>query len=131
MEDIFVGLGLEIELKTAEDFLKVKETLTRIGVGSEQKRQLFQSCHILHKRGRYSIMHFKELFVLDGKSKTFTAEDVVRRDFIVKLLEEWGLFTVVDGQERSDVAPTSRIKVLPFREKSEWELVQKYSIGTK
>ena len=129
MDDVFNGLGVEIELENEEDFLKVKETLTRIGVASRRDSTLFQSCHILHKRGRYAILHFKELFILDGKSErtNFSEEDEQRRNTIAKLIDEWGLAKLV-----SDIGETTtlrRIKIVPFREKSEWNLVAKYTIG--
>jgi len=130
LDDIFEGVGVEIELKKNEDFLKVVETLTRIGIASRKERKLFQSCHILHKRGRYSIMHFKELFILDGKDSNFEEDDRARRNTIINLLEEWGLVNVIDEDKIMDpVAPLSQIKVLAHREKSDWELIQKYTIG--
>ena len=131
-EDIFGGCGVEIELLDEDGFLKVKETLTRIGVASRKDKKLYQSCHILHKQGRYAIMHFKELFLLDGKTNNFSEEDRGRRNTITNLLEEWGLIkTLSPEQVESPVAPLSQVKVLPYREKSEWELVAKYSIGRK
>lgn len=129
-EDIFSGLGVEITLKKEEDFLKIVETLTRIGIASKKDSKLFQSCHILHKRGKYSILHFKELFMLDGKDSNFSEEDSARRNTIVTLLEEWGLLDIVQLEKSQDpIAPLSQIKILPFREKDQWELVPKYSIG--
>lgn len=131
-EDIFRGCGVEIELTDNECFLKVKETLTRIGVASRKDKKLYQSCHILHKQGRYAILHFKELFMLDGKINNFSDEDMGRRNTIVNLIEEWGLAKAVDPSEvEHPVAPLSQIKVLPHKEKGEWELVAKYSIGKK
>jgi hypothetical protein len=123
---------VEVELPNDESFLKVKETLTRIGIASRKDRKLYQSCHILHKQGRYYIVHFKELFMLDGKINNFSEEDKARRNTIVKLLEEWGLISVVDsGMIQEPVAPLAQIKILPHKEKDEWELVAKYSIGKK
>lgn len=131
-DDIFKGHGVEIELLDDESFLKVKETLTRIGVASRKDKKLYQSCHILHKRGRYAIMHFKELFMLDGKESNLSEEDVARRNTIVNLLEQWQLIKTVDPSKVEDpVAPLSHIRVLPHKEKVEWELIPKYSIGKK
>ena len=120
----------EVQLKDQEDFLKVKETLTRIGVASRKDRKLYQSCHILHKQGQYYIVHFKELFKLDGKNSDFSDNDKSRRNAIVKLLEEWGLISIVKS-DAFESAPLSQIKVLSHREKDEWELVPKYNIGRK
>jgi len=121
-----------VKLKIDEDFLKVRETLTRIGVASKKEQRLFQSCHILHKQGLYYIVHFKELFGLDGKPSNFSEEDVGRRNTIANLIAEWGLFTLVDTQKSKEpVAPMSQIKIIPFKEKDEWELVTKYNIGRK
>lgn len=123
---------VEITLKNENDFLKIKETLTRIGVISRKDKKLFQSCHILHKKGKYYIVHFKELFALDGKSTDFSEEDKGRRNTITSLLEEWGLLDVVDKSKiESPRTPMNQIKVIPFREKAEWTLEQKYSIGSK
>lgn len=131
-EDIFKGCGVEIELIGEESFLKIKETLTRIGVASKKDKKLFQSCHILHKQGRYSILHFKELFMLDGKIDNFSDDDKARRNTIVNLLEQWELIKTVNPSLIEDpVASLSQIKVLPYREKNEWELVPKYTIGRK
>lgn len=131
-EDIFRGCGVEIELVGEDGFLKVKETLTRIGVASRKDKKLYQSCHILHKQGRYAILHFKELFMLDGKINNFSDEDKGRRNTIVNLLEEWDLIKAVDSSKIEDpVAPLSQIKVLPYKEKDQWELVPKYRIGKK
>lgn len=130
--DIFSGHGIEIKLKNNEDFLKVKETLTRIGVSSKKEKKLFQSCHILHKQGRYAIIHFKELFSLDGKPTNFDDEDKGRRNTIVALLEEWSLITIVDPDTVKDpVAPMNKIKVITHKEKADWALVSKYNIGRK
>ena len=129
-EDIFEGLGVEVKLKNEEDFLKVKETLTRIGVSSKNDKKLYQSCHILHKRGRYAIMHFKEMFVLDGLDSDMSEDDLGRRNTIVKLLVEWGLIGVVDpikyAQPQLSLA---RLKIIPHKEKKEWTLIPKYHIG--
>ena len=132
MEDIFHGVGVEISLPTPDTFLKVKETLTRIGIASRKEKKLYQSCHILHRQGRYSIIHFKELFILDGKDDDFTEEDLARRNTIVNLLEEWGLVKVINSELSEDpVAPLSQIKILPHKEKNLWSLESKYSIGKK
>lgn len=123
---------VEITLPNAETFLKVKETLTRIGIASRKDKKLYQSCHILHKQGRYYIVHFKELFMLDGKLNNFDDEDKGRRNTIVNLLEEWGLVSVVKPEMVEDpIAEIAQIKILAHSEKSEWELVAKYSIGKK
>lgn len=123
---------VQIELHSDDNFLKVKETLTRIGIASRKDKKLYQSCHILHKQGKYYIVHFKELFMLDGKLNNFDEEDKARRNTIANLLEEWGLIKVVDETKVQDpVASISQIKILPHSEKSEWELVAKYSIGKK
>lgn len=123
---------VEVKLKNDDDFLKVKETLTRIGVASKKDHKLYQSCHILHKQGRYYIVHFKELFLLDGKPSNFGDEDKARRNTIVNLLAEWGLVTINNPEATKDpVALLSQIKVLPYKEKDEWELVAKYNIGRK
>ena len=121
---------LEISFKENDDFLKIRETLTRIGVASRKDRTLYQSCHILHKRGRYYIVHFKELFALDGKESSISENDLGRRNAISRLLEEWELLTVIDKtQSLEPLAPMSQIKVLPHKEKPEWNLVAKYNIG--
>jgi hypothetical protein len=122
---------VEVILNEPDDFLKVRETLTRIGVASRKEKKLYQSCHILHKQGRYYITHFKELFALDGKHANLTVNDVQRRNRIVHLLADWGLVSVVDSEKIADIAPLNQIKVLPFKEKGEWELEQKYNIGKK
>ena len=120
---------LEIGLKEPDDFLKVRETLSRIGVASRKEKKLYQSCHILHKQGRYYIVHFKELFALDGKKTNLTENDISRRNTIANLLKDWGLVEIFGNTE--SVAPLSQIKVLSFREKSEWTLETKYNIGKK
>jgi hypothetical protein len=123
---------IEVSLKQADDFLKVRETLTRIGVASRKTNTLFQSCHILHKQGKYYIVHFKELFALDGKQTDFEVDDVARRNTIANLLDEWGLVKLVSPQKSADpVASLSQIKVIPFNQKGDWELVTKYNIGKK
>jgi len=123
---------VEVELPNDESFLKVKETLTRIGIASRKDKRLYQSCHILHKRGKYYITHFKELFMLDGKVNNFSEEDQARRNTIANLLEEWNLIRVVNKEMIEEPkAPISQIKVLPYKEKNDWELVAKYSIGKK
>jgi hypothetical protein len=123
---------VEVTLKEPDDFLKVRETLTRIGVASRTQKTLYQSCHILHKRGRYFIPHFKELFLLDGKPSSLTDEDIARRNTIANLLAQWGLVTLVDPAKSADpVAPINSVKIIPYAEKSEWTLVQKYSLGKK
>ena len=123
---------VEVELPNEESFLKIKETLTRIGIASKKDRKLYQSCHILHKQGKYYIVHFKELFMLDGKVNNFSDEDKGRRNTIVKLLQQWGLIKAVnETQIEEPAAPLSQIKILPYKDKEEWELVAKYSIGKK
>jgi len=130
--DIFKGVGAEVELPTQDSFLKVKETLTRIGISSRKEKKLYQSCHILHKKGRYAILHFKELFILDGKHNTLTEEDIARRNTIVNLLEEWELVKIIDPTKTKDpVASLNQIKIISFKEKNEWELTVKYNIGKK
>ncbi|MDB4331268.1 translational repressor RegA [bacterium] len=131
-EDIFRGVGVEVELPTPDSFLKIKETLTRIGISSRKDKKLFQSCHILHKKGRYAILHFKELFILDGKHNTFTEEDQARRNTIVNLLEEWELIKIVDpNQTKEPIASLNQIKIISYKEKENWELTVKYNIGKK
>lgn len=120
---------LEIELNEPDDFLKVKETLTRIGVASRKENKLYQSCHILHKQGRYFITHFKELFILDGKPSTLTINDIERRNTIATLLSDWGLVTISKPESAKHVAPLRQIKVIPYREKANWNLTPKYNIG--
>ena len=120
---------LEVGLKEPDDFLKVRETLSRMGVASRKERKLYQSCHILHKQGKYYLVHFKELFALDGKQTNLTENDIARRNTISNLLKDWGLISIMG--DSSNVAPLSQIKVLSFREKDEWELCTKYNIGKK
>ena len=120
---------LEVTLNEPDDFLKIRETLTRIGVASRKDNKLFQSCHILHKQGRYFIVHFKELFLLDGKPSNLVENDIQRRNTITTLLSDWGLVTMVKPSQAKDVAPLRQIKVIPFKEKSQWELCPKYNIG--
>tara|TARA_B000000557_G_scaffold85759_1_gene69010 strand:+ start:782 stop:1216 length:435 start_codon:yes stop_codon:yes gene_type:complete len=122
---------VEVSLNEPDDFLKVRETLTRIGVASRKEKKLYQSCHILHKQGRYYIVHFKELFALDGKHANLTINDVQRRNRIAQLLSDWGLITIVSESEVGDIAPLNQIKVLAFKEKGEWTLESKYNIGRK
>ena len=123
---------VEVTLNEQDDFLKVRETLTRIGVSSRKEKVLYQSCHILHKQGQYFITHFKELFALDGKPSNISENDIQRRNAIAKLLEEWGLVTIINPQIMIDnIAPLHQIKIISFKEKNEWELVTKYNIGKK
>ena len=122
---------VEIFLSEPDDFLKVRETLTRIGVASRKEKKLYQSCHILHKQGRYFIVHFKELFALDGKRANLTLNDIQRRNRIVKLFGDWGLVTVASEDAIVDIAPLNQIKVLAYKDKGEWNLEQKYNIGKK
>ena len=123
---------VEVSLVNEDDFLKVRETLTRIGVASRKEKKLYQSCHILHKKGKYYIVHFKELFALDGKPSNFGEQDIARRNTIVNLLKEWGLIEVISGDAVIEpLAPISQVKILPFKEKDHWELVAKYNIGKK
>jgi hypothetical protein len=123
---------VEITLAKPDDFLKVKETLTRIGISSKTEKKLYQSCHILHKRGKYYIVHFKELFALDGLPSTLTEADIARRNTIVTLLDEWGLVKIVDPTKTANVtAGLGQIKIIPHKEKGDWELVPKYHIGKK
>lgn len=139
-ENLFRGYGVEIELPDPESFLKIKETLTRIGISSKKDKILYQSCHILHKKdrsttdekSRYAIMHFKEMFILDGKSNTLEDDDIARRNTIVNLLEEWDLLIVVNPEQIEDpVASLSKIKILPHKEKASWSLQSKYTVGIK
>lgn len=132
-DDLFKGMGIEIKLKKDDDFLKVKETLTRIGVASKKDKTLYQSCHILHKRGRFAIVHFKELFVLDGKESDISENDIARRNTIANLLAQWGLIELVVPVAPSEqpVASITQIKIVKYSEKSQWNLVAKYSIGKK
>tara|TARA_B100000683_G_scaffold254314_1_gene272805 strand:+ start:3230 stop:3661 length:432 start_codon:yes stop_codon:yes gene_type:complete len=123
---------IEVKLNEGDDFLKVRETLTRIGVASRKDKTLYQSCHILHKQGRYFIVHFKELFALDGKPSNFSESDISRRNTIANLLAEWGLLKLVTPDlSKQPIAPISQIKVLPFKEKDQWNLTAKYNIGKK
>jgi hypothetical protein len=122
---------LEVTIKQPDDFLKVRETLTRIGVASRKDKTLFQSCHILHKQGKYYIVHFKELFALDGKLATLSENDIQRRNTIAILLQDWALIDIVQKEKSENKAPLSQIKVLPFKEKKEWTLSAKYNIGKK
>ena len=122
---------LEVILHHPDDFLKVRETLTRIGISSKTEKKLYQSCHILHKQGRYFIVHFKELFALDGKHANLTVNDVQRRNRIARLLSDWGLISVVKEDSVTDIAPLNQIKVLAYKDKSDWVLEQKYNIGKK
>ena len=146
-DDIFKGVGIEVLLPDNDSFLKIKETLTRIGISSNKDKKLYQSCHILHKKGKYYVVHFKELFALDGRKATLDESDISRRNSIAKLLQEWGLCSIVGsrfmatdetGKDIYSYPPTmssfcnyNKIKILPFSEKDEWELVSKYSIGKK
>ena len=122
---------LEITLREPDDFLKVRETLTRIGVASRKEKKLFQSCHILHKQGRYFIVHFKELFLLDGKKANLDETDIGRRKTIATLMSDWGLINIENKQLAENQAPLRQIKIIPFKEKNEWELCPKYNIGNK
>lgn len=133
--DIFKGVGVLVSLQSPDDFLKVKETLTRIGISSKKDKILYQSCHILHKQGQYAIVHFKELFKLDGKQTDLSDKDLSRRNSIAKLLGEWGLISVLESNfnewEPEQFAPIQEIKILSYKEKGDWELVAKYNIGKK
>ena len=122
---------VEVVLAAPDDFLKVRETLTRIGVASRKEKKIYQSCHILHKQGKYYIVHFKELFALDGKNTNLSLNDIQRRNRIIKLLSDWGLLTLVNESLIEDLAPLNQIKVLSFKEKGEWTLESKYNIGRK
>ena len=122
---------IEVGLREPDDFLKVRETLTRIGVASRKEKKLYQSCHILHKQGKYYIVHFKELFALDGKKANLSLNDVQRRNRIVQLLGDWGLVSINSKESIADVAPLSQIKVLAYRDKGDWTLESKYNIGKK
>ena len=122
---------IEVTLNEPDDFLKVRETLTRIGVASRKEKKIYQSCHILHKQGRYFIVHFKELFALDGKHANLTQNDVQRRNRIIQLLSDWGLITVLNADNITDIAPLNQIKVLAYKEKNDWILETKYNIGKK
>ena len=134
--NLFRGVGVEVDIKNPQNFLKIKETLTRIGVASKKENKLFQSCHILHKRdsnsvSHYAIVHFKEMFILDGKEANFEEQDLPRRNAIVHLLEEWDLLDIKNPTDAQDVAPIQTIKILSFKEKADWILVEKYKIGKK
>ena|ERR1035437_1752647 len=134
--NLFRGVGVEVDIKKPDNFLKIKETLTRIGVASKKEKTLYQSCHILHKRdsngvSHYAIVLFKEMFILDGKEANFDDTDIPRRNAIVRLLEEWDLLDIVDPNSAQNVAQIQTIKILSFKEKSEWLLVPKYKIGKK
>ena len=134
MSDIFKGVGVEVVLDDEDAFLKVRETLTRIGVSSRKEKVLYQSCHILHKQGRYVILHFKELFKLDGKPATIIDNDLQRRNAITILLEEWGLLKIIKDERvriELDLAPLHQIKIISYKEKDEWDLQSKYTIGKK
>jgi len=130
--NLLVESLLEVILQKEDDFLKIKETLTRIGVSSKKEKKLYQSCHILHKKGKYYIVHFKELFLLDGLESDISETDIGRRNTVAKLLEEWGLLSVVDKEKMNAIiTPLNQIKILPHKEKNEWQLVPKYHIGKK
>lgn len=130
--NLLVESLLEVNLQKEDDFLKIKETLTRIGVSSKKEKKLYQSCHILHKKGKYYIVHFKELFLLDGLESDISETDIGRRNTVAKLLEEWGLLSVVDKEKMNAIiTPLNQIKILPHKEKNEWQLVPKYHIGKK
>jgi len=122
---------IEVTLSEPDDFLKVRETLTRIGVASRKEKKLYQSCHILHKQGRYYIVHFKELFALDGKKANLSINDVQRRNRITQLLSDWGLITITDANAATDIAPLNQIKVIAYKDKNNWTLETKYNIGKK
>ena len=122
---------LEITLNEPDDFLKVRETLTRIGVASRKDQKLYQSCHILHKQGRYFLVHFKELFLLDGKKSNLEENDIARRNTIATLMSDWGLVSIEDRSKAENLAPLRQIKIIPFKEKDQWELCPKYNIGNK
>ena len=122
---------VEVVLSEPDDFLKVRETLTRIGVASRKERKIYQSCHILHKQGKYYIVHFKELFALDGKNTNFSVNDLQRRNRIAQLLSDWGLISIVSPEKVENLAPLNQIKVLSFKDKEEWTLESKYNIGRK
>ena len=123
--------AVEVLLKEPDDFLKIKETLTRIGIPTQENKKLIQSCHILHKQGHYFIMHFKELFILDGKNSSFDSSDRERRNTIAQLLEDWGLLTILDKSRIKDKAALNKIKIVSFKDKDKWQLENKYSIGVK
>ena len=129
--NVSIDTMVECTLENPDDFLKVRETLTRIGVASRKDKTLYQSCHILHKQGRYFIVHFKELFALDGKSANLSINDVQRRNRIITLLSDWGLITILRSEQIVDVAPLNQIKVLSYKDKGDWTLETKYNIGKK
>ena len=132
MSENIIDSMIEVRLKEADDFLKVRETLTRIGIASRKDKTLFQSCHILHKQGKYYIVHFKELFALDGKASNFSENDKARRNTIANLLAEWELISLADAEKTEEpIVPLSQLKILSFKEKDEWELTPKYNIGNK
>ena len=132
MNDTLIEAMVEVKLNEPDDFLKVRETLTRIGIASRKEKTLFQSCHILHKQGKYYIVHFKELFALDGKTTNFTENDTARRNSIANLLAEWELITLVEPDKSAEpTVPLSQLKILSFKEKDEWDLTPKYNIGNK
>jgi len=132
MSENIIDSMIEVRLKEADDFLKVRETLTRIGIASRKDKTLFQSCHILHKQGKYYIVHFKELFALDGKASNFSENDKARRNTIANLLAEWELISLADAEKTEEpTVPLSQLKILSFKEKDEWELTPKYNIGNK
>ena len=132
MNDTLIEAMVEVKLNEPDDFLKVRETLTRIGIASRKEKTLFQSCHILHKQGKYYIVHFKELFALDGKTTNFTENDTARRNSIANLLSEWELISLVDPDKSAEpTVPLSQLKILSFTEKDEWDLTPKYNIGNK
>jgi len=126
-----IPYGVKIELKEPESFLLVKETLTRLGVASNKNKVLYQSAHILHKQGSYYIVHFKEMFAIDGKPSDISEEDIQRRNLIIKLIKEWGLIKVIDEEKAANVAPMSAVKILSSKDKNEWQLIAKYTIGNK
>lgn len=131
MNASLVDTLLEVKLNKEEDFLKIKETLTRIGVASKREKKLIQSCHILHKKGKYYLVHFKELFLLDGRQSDFTDEDMQRRNTIASLLSEWGLLSIRDPDRFQDKVPLGRIKIISYKDKDDWLLESKYTIGKK
>ena len=124
-----IGVGIQVNLETPDSFLLCKETLSRIGIASKKDKKLYQSCHILHKRGNYFILHFKELFILDGRTSTISDEDVLRRNLIASLLVDWGLVTLVDPTDILEKSAIGTVKVLSYKEKHDWQLLSKYSIG--
>ncbi len=131
-EDIFEGYGVEVKLNDPENFLKIKETLTRMGVSSKNQNNLYQSCHILHKRGRYAILHFKELLALDGLESDADETDIGRRNVITALLAEWGLLDIIDKAKAADpIISIKQLKIIPHKEKAQWELIPKYHVGKK